>query len=128
MFGQVNLVIIGFGNFPLVRKPTRPFILIKLRSSHNRHQGKLPVIVNPRAGLVSLLKAPNLICRVHVSPSVTHFSRLRHPEIHPPRTSNSRVSIPGRQLIRGLRPHQRIHVFHGIKNTLSSCGYSRTEP
>ena len=112
MFGQINLVIIRLGNFSLVREPTRPFILIKFRRSHNWHQSKLPVIVNPRTRLVCLLKSPYFVCRIHVSPPITHFFRLRHPKIHTPRTSNSRVSIPCRELIRGLRPHQRIHIIY----------------
>ena len=96
MIGQIYFIIIRFGNLSFMREPARTLILIEHDLSRNRHNGKLPVVINPRAGLVSLLKSPDFIGIIGISPSITHLSGLCHPEVHSPRHGNSRICISGR--------------------------------
>ena len=91
--GQINTVIIRFCDLRFMRKPTGTFILIELRFTGHGHDGKLTVIVNPRAGLMGLLETPNFIGIVSVLPPIAHFTRLGRPEIHSPRKGNSRIGI-----------------------------------
>ena len=102
MVCQVHLVIVRFHHFRLVRKPTGAFVLVKHRLAGHRHDGELSVVVNPRAGLVGLLEATDLVGIISVCPSVAHGSCLCCPEVHPPRQGDGRIRVTGGQGMFGL--------------------------
>ena len=102
MFCQIYLIIICLCFFTFMREPAGTFVFIKHRFSYHRHNGKLTVVINPRAGLMGLFKSSDFSSCIHILPSVSHFSGLRSPEVHTPRTCNSRIRISGRKLISRL--------------------------
>ena len=104
MLGQVYAIIIRFSHFCFVGEPAGTFFFIDFHPFH-RHDGKHPVVIDPRTGLVGLLKPPQPIVIIYIGPSVTHFSSLRHPEVHSPGAGNGRIGVTGRQLMFGQRPH-----------------------
>ena len=112
MVGKIDLIIIRSGSLGFVRKPTGTPVLVESHLSGNGHNGKLSVVVNPRAGLVCLLEAANLVGIIGVCPSVTHGSGLWSPEIHAPRHSHGRISITRRKGMLGLRANQGADVIH----------------
>ena len=74
-------------------KPTGAFFFIKHGFADYWHDGELPVVINPRAGLVRLFETANLIGSIGVLPSVSHFSCLGSPEVHSPRTGDGGISV-----------------------------------
>ena len=96
MFRQIDFVVIRFCDLTFVREPAGTFILVKFRSADNRHDRKLPVIIDPGAWLMSLFKTAYFISGIGISPSVPHLTGLRCPEIHTPRTCYSRIGVTGR--------------------------------
>ena len=124
VLGQIHLIIIWLGLFPLVREPAGTLVFLEYRLSDHRHKGKLAIVVNPRTGLMRLLEAPDSGGRVHVLPSISHFPGLRSPEIHSPRAGNGRIGISSRKLISGLCTHQWIHII-GIVRGLAEKGYEQ---
>ena len=94
-----------------MREPAGTFVFIKFRRSCHRHDRKLSVIVDPRAGLMGLFESPYLVSRIDIRPSVSHLSRLWSPEVHAPRAGDGRIRIARRQFVHRLRSHQRVHVF-----------------
>ena len=122
VLGQIDFVIIRFGDFAFMREPAGAFILVELRSADNRHDGKLAVVVDPGARLVGLLETAYFVGRINVCPSVAHLSGLRRPEVHPPGTCNGRIGITSRQFKSRLRPHQRIHILHRVESRICRNG------
>ncbi len=114
MVSQIHPVIIRFCHFRLMGKPAGTFILVKHHFTGNGHNGKLSVIVDPRAGLMSLLETTDLVRVVCVRPAVSHLSGLWHPEIHTPGHGNRRISITCRERNFRLASDQRIHVIHQV--------------
>ena len=110
MFCQIYLIIICLCFFTFMRKPAGTFVFIKHRLSYHRHNGKLTVVINPRAGLMGLLKPSDFSRSIHILPSISHLPSLRCPEVHTPRTCNSRIRISGRKLISRLSTNQRIYI------------------
>ena len=93
MLCKIYFIVVRSGSLAFMSKPTGTFFLVKHRFAYYRHDRKLPVIVNPRTGLMGLLEAANLIGGIGVLPSVSHFSRLRSPEVHSPGTGDGRIRI-----------------------------------
>ncbi len=118
VIGQVNAVVVRHDRFRLVREPALPLLLPKPGRSGCRHQGKLPVIVHPRGGLVGLLEAADAVCIVGVGPAVAHLAGLRGPEIHPPRTGNGGVNVSVAKPVFRVRSHERIGVGYGLRNAV----------
>ena len=54
--GEVYRIIVGACLLRLVRKPALTALFIDLVASAYRHDGELPVVVDPRRGLVRLLQ------------------------------------------------------------------------
>jgi hypothetical protein len=54
--GEVYRIIVGACLLRLVRKPALAALLIDLVASAYGHDGELPVVVDPRRGLVRLLQ------------------------------------------------------------------------
>jgi len=90
---QIYTIIIRSCRLSLMREPATSLVLQKLFIPGHRHQRKLPVIINPRTGLMCLLKSFYLIICITIGPSISHISRLRCPEVHSPRQCNGRVGI-----------------------------------
>ena len=95
MLCEINLIIISLSYLSLVREPAGTLVLIELRRAYDRHDRKLSVVVDPRARLVRLLESTNLIRRINILPTVTHLTGLRRPEVHAPRTCDSRIGVTG---------------------------------
>ena len=93
---EIYLIIIRFGNLRLVREPAGALVLVEYQSACDRHDGKLTVVVHPRAGLMCLFEAPDFVGIVGICPTVPHFSGLRCPEVHSPRQCRGRIGISGR--------------------------------
>ena len=93
---EIYLIIIRFGNLRLVREPAGTLVLVEYQSACDRHDGKLTVVVHPRAGLMCLFEAPDFVGIVGICPTVAHFTGLRCPEVHSPRQCRSRIGISGR--------------------------------
>ena len=113
MLGQVYAIIIRFSHFCFVGEPAGTFFFIDFHPFH-RHDGKHPVVIDPRTGLVGLLKTTDLVSRIYILPSISHLSGLWHPEIHSPRHGNRRISITCRERKFRLASDQRIHVIHQV--------------
>ena len=94
MFCKIYFIIVRSGSLAFMRKPTGTLFFIKHGLAYYRHDRKLPVIVNPRTGLVGLLESANLIGSIGVLPTVSHFSGLRSPEVHSPGTGDGGIGIP----------------------------------
>ena len=93
VFCQIHLIIIGFCRFTLVRKPACTLVFVEFRLIHHRHDRELAIVVYPRTGLVRLLESADFRCRILIHPAVAHLSSLRAPEVHTPRTCDSRIRI-----------------------------------
>ena len=93
VIGQIGFIIIRFHHFTLMGEPAGTFILVKFRSAHYGHNGKLSVIVDPRTWLVGLFESSYLVCGIYILPSVSHLSCLGSPEVHPPGTGNGGISV-----------------------------------
>ena len=91
--GKVGAVIIRLCHFCLVREPRCTLVLVEHGLARLGHDGELSIVVNPRTGLVCLLKAADFVMPVDISPSVTHLSCLRHPEVHAPRHGDGRIGV-----------------------------------
>ena len=111
---QIYLIIMRQRNLTFMREPACTFVLIENRLPGNRHNGELPVIVYPWTGLVRLLEASDFIGRIDILPAIPHFSGLRCPKIHSPRTRNGGIGVSGRKLECGLSAHQRIYILYPI--------------
>ena len=112
MVGKIDLIIIRSGSLGFVRKPTGTLVLVESHLSGNGHNGKLSVVVNPRAGLVRLLESANLVGIISISPSIPHSTGLWCPEIHTPRHCHSRISVARRKGMLGLRANQGADVIN----------------
>jgi len=95
MLCQIDFIVVRFCYLTLMREPTGPSILIKFRNTDNRHDGKLPVIIDPGTWLMGLFKATYLIGGIGIPPSIPHLTGLRGPKIHTPRTCYSRIGVTG---------------------------------
>ena len=85
MVSQIHTIIIRLCSLSFMRKPASSFILQELFTTGHRHQCKLPIIIDPRTGLMCLLKSFYLVVGITIGPTISHISRLRCPEIHSPR-------------------------------------------
>ena len=94
--GKINLIIVRCSHLGLVREPAGTSILVKHGLTHCGHQRELAIIVDPWAGLVSLLEAADAMRSVGVLPSVTILAGLRHPVVHAPWHADDRVGVPRR--------------------------------
>ena len=124
IIGQVDLVIMRLSHLAFVGKPTGPLVLIELRPPRHRHQGELPIVIDPRAGLMRLLEAADFMGGVDILPTVAHPPRLRRPEVHAPRAGHGRIGISRRQLKTGQGAHQRIDILHPV----AGLQRGRTQP
>ena len=70
---------------------------------------------------MGLLQAADLGGGVLVGPSVTVLAGLRGPEVHAPRHCHCRISIAGREFIRGFGTHQRTDIVHRIVDIILLC-------
>ena len=95
MFGQVYFIIGRSGNLAFVTEPTGTFFFVKLRFACYGHDGELPVIVDPRTGLMGLFESLDFVGCVRILPSVSHLTGLWCPEIHSPWAGNGGISVPG---------------------------------
>ena len=111
--GQIDRVIIRFRRLRLVREPALTRLLAEFVPAPHGHQRKLPVVIDPRRGLVGLFEAPDGMRSVGVGPPVAHRARLGRPEIHSPRQSHRRIGIARRERIVRLGADQRRDVFRG---------------
>ena len=94
--GKIHLIVIWCRRLGLVREPAGALVLVPHGRAHCGHQRELPVVVDPRAGLVRLLEAAYLVGSVGVLPPVTVFACLRHPEVHAPRHGDGGIGVTGR--------------------------------
>ena len=116
--GQIDTVIIRLGHFCLVGEPTGALVLVKVWTRGHRHQAEGAVVVDPGAGLVSLLEATDVRGVVAVRPSVSVLARLGCPEMGAPRNGNGRIGVSGTKVIGRERASQGIHVLCPVANTL----------
>ena len=91
--GQIDTIIIRCRRLCLVRIPRGTLLFVEDRLAHGRQDGELPVVVDPRTGLVGLFQSAYLRGTVHILPPVAHLPRLRHPEIHAPRHSDGGIGV-----------------------------------
>ena len=127
--GQVDLIIIGPRLLALVREPAAAALLVDFVPAAHGHQRKLPVVVDPRRGLVGLLEAADRVRTVGIGPSVAHPAGLGRPEVHAPRKGCGRVGVARRERVVGLRAHERRDVLRGAELRLlgglvGACGQS----
>ncbi len=61
ILGQIDAVVIRFCRLGLMREPACTAVLVDFQSSCHRHQGKLPVVIYPRAWLMRLFESPDLV-------------------------------------------------------------------
>ena len=95
MLCQINAVIIWLGYLALVREPACALILVEGRSSGHRHNCELAVVSDPRAGLVSLLEAADLVVGIDIRPAVACAAGLGSPEVHAPWQGDGGISVAG---------------------------------
>ena len=107
VFGKIYLIIMRQCYFTLVGKPASTLLFIKLGFANLRHNGQLPVVVNPGTGLVCLLETTDLVRGIDVLPAVAHLTCLRSPEVHTPGTCDRRIGITGGKLESRLRADKR---------------------
>ena len=119
--GQIYLIIIGRGRFCLVGEPAGTTVFVEIHLANSRHDGKLAVVVDPRAGLVGLLETAQFVGRIGVCPAVAHLSCLRSPEVHTPRHSHSRIGITRRKRVLRLRSDKRADVVNWLVGLGSAC-------
>lgn len=110
VFGKIHLIIMRKCHFALVGEPACTLLLIKLGRANHRHDGELPVVVNPGTGLVCLLETTDLVRGIDVLPAVTHLTCLRSPEVHTPGTCDRRIGITGGKLESRLRADKRTDI------------------
>ena len=110
VFGKIYLIIMRKCHFALVGEPACTLLFIKLGFANHRHNGELPVVVNPGTGLVCLLETTDLVRCIDVLPAVTHLTRLRSPEVHTPGTCDRRIGITGGKLESRLRADKRTDI------------------
>ena len=121
MVSQINTIIIGFGHFGLVWEPTGTFIFIKYRFAGDGHDGKLSVVVNPWTGLMCLLESAKFVGCINISPSISHLTCLRHPEVHAPWQGDGRIGITCWEGNLGQGTHQRVHIVYGVQFVKCTC-------
>ena len=114
IIGKINTIIIRCSRFCLMREPAGTLFFMKHRFANSRHQRKLPVVINPRTGLVGLLQSPYLFSRIRILPSISHLSGLWHPEVHAPRHGYGRIGITGGKPMLGICTHEWINIIHRI--------------
>ena len=105
--GQIDRIVIGFRHLGLVREPALARLLVEFVVAAHGHYGELPVVVDPRRGLVGLFQAAERMCAVGIGPSVAHPTGLGRPEVHAPRQGYGRIGVARRECVVGLRAHQR---------------------
>ena len=93
VFCQVYFVVVRSCHFSFMCKPACPFLFVKQRLAHYRHNRELTIIIDPRTGLVCLFEPADFVGGIGILPSVSHFACLWSPEVHTPGTGNSRISI-----------------------------------
>ena len=116
VIGQIHAVIIGSGGFGLVGEPAGAFFFLPYGRPAYRHQGKCAVIVNPGAGLMRLLDAPDVGGVVAVRPAVAVGSGLRCPGMHAPGHGNGRIGVAGRKVVGRQGSYQRIHIVYRVQH------------
>lgn len=73
VFGKVYFIIMRAGYFSFVGEPAGSFFFIEFGLPNNRHNRKLPVIIDPWAGLMGLFETANFVCSVNILPAIPHF-------------------------------------------------------
>ncbi len=118
--GEVDLIVIGAGLLRLVREPAAARSLADLVAAAHGHQRKLPVVVDPRRGLVGLLETADGMGAVGIGPAVAHGAGLGGPEVHAPREGYGGVGVARGERIVGLRTHERGDVLRGAERRFGS--------
>ena len=122
IISKVNAVIIRFRRFGFMTEPAGSIVFGKNQFTRYRHYRKLSVIIHPRRRLVCLLETANLFSSISITPSISHFSGLRCPKIHPPRSCNCWIGIPIGKTVYGLCSHYWIDIIYRIFSfTLCFC-------
>ena len=111
MLCKIYFIVVRSGSLAFMSKPTGTFFLVKHRFAYYRHDRKLPVIVNPRTGLMGLFEASNLVLVIFILPAISHLSGLWYPEIHAPWHGHCRICVAGREFKIGQGSYQRIHII-----------------
>ena len=122
VLSQVDIVVVRFSDFCLVRKPAGSFSFFEIHFTRHGQDRKLAIIPNPGRRLVGLFEAHNFIGAVLVLPAFTVGVGLGRPKIHPPGNSNGRIGIPTGEGPFGISPHQWVDHFLGLKCGLGKSG------
>ena len=111
---EVDFIVVGMRFLALVGEPAGAFVLVGFGGADKGHEGELPEVVYPGAGLVGLFEATDFVGVVGVLPAVAHFAGLGRPEVHSPRTGDDGVGVAGGKFEGGLRAHQGVDVLHVV--------------
>lgn len=108
--GKEHAVIVRLGHFGLMAEEARALVLVEHGVVCARHDGKLAVVVHPRARLVGLLEAAQAWLGVDIGPAVAHAACLRSPEVHAPGHGDCRICVAVRHLEVRNGAYERVHV------------------
>ena len=108
--GQIDAVVIRFGDLGLVGEPAGALVLFVERAGGDGHDAESAVVVDPGRGLVRLLDAADVCGVVAVGPAVAVAARLRRPEMGAPGGGDGRIGVTGREVVGGKGAGQGIHI------------------
>ena len=106
---KIHAVIVRSGDLGLVGEPARAAVLVEYRGA-DRHNGKLSVVVHPRAWLMCLLEASYLVGSVCIRPAIPHRAGLGSPEIHTPRACDGGIRVACGEFEFRHCAHEHIHI------------------
>ncbi len=108
MVGEVDLVFVGLAHLGHVAEPRGALFLLDADRAGDRHQLERGIVVHPRAGLVGLLDAADLVRVVGIAPAAAHLAGDGSPEVHPPRHRDGGIGVAVGQRELAVGAHQRI--------------------